>query len=122
MFSKIDKLFTVHADVVINILTDIKLIDSEHLWDRILENDDVRNQIYAIIEKVHHCDPQYLKIPHSFTAASDRTLSERVQEVKELLVDLNLFDREHVWKIILENDDVRIQIYAMIEMIGGVKL
>ena len=34
-----DKLFTVHADVVINILTDIKLIDSEHMWDRILEND-----------------------------------------------------------------------------------
>ena len=106
---------------MINILTDIKLIDSEHMWDRILENDDVRNQIYAIIEKVHHCDPQYLKIPHSFTAASDRTLSERVQEVKELLVDLNLFDSEHVWKIILKSDDVKNQIYAMLESVRHVQ-
>ena len=109
--SKIGKLFTVH-DAMMKTLKDMKLIDSEHMWDRILENNDVRNQIYAIIESV----PPYLKI--SSTAASGRTLSENVQEVKELLVDLNLFDSEHVWKIILKSDDVKNQIYAMLESVG----
>ena len=109
--SKIDKLFTVHDDEVIKILTDMQLIDSEHMWDRILENNDVRNQIHAIIESV----PPYLKIS---IAASGRTLSENVQEVKELLVDLNLFDSEHVWEIILKSDYVKNQIYAMLESVG----
>ena len=90
----------------------MQLIDSDDMWDRILENDDVRNQIYAIIESV----PPYLKI--SSTAASGRTLSENIQEVKELLVDLNLLDSEHVWEIILKSDDVKNQIYAMLESVG----
>ena len=90
----------------------MQLIDSDDMWDRILENDDVRNQIYEIIESV----PPYLKI--SSTAASGRTLSENIQEVKELLVDLNLLDSEHVWEIILKSDDVKNQIYAMLESVG----
>ena len=31
---------------------DMKLIDSEHMWNKILDNGHVRNQIYAIIESV----------------------------------------------------------------------
>ena len=52
---------------------DLKLIDSEHIWNKILDNGDVRNQIYAIIESV----PPYLTI--SSTSASRPTETEKVQ-------------------------------------------
>ena len=31
---------------------DMKLIDSDHMWNKILEDDNVRKQIFAYIEKV----------------------------------------------------------------------
>ena len=49
---KIDKLFTVNNDEVKEVLVNLQLIDNKHMWNKILENDDVRNQIYAIIENV----------------------------------------------------------------------
>ena len=34
------------------LLMDMKLIDSEHMFNKILEDDNVKNQIYGYIESV----------------------------------------------------------------------
>ena len=58
MFSNIDKLSTVDEDEVKKnqdmkkLMMDMKLIDSDHMWNKILEDDNVRKQIYAYIESV----------------------------------------------------------------------